>query len=223
MRIAVLSLAVVLAWGYVSMASGASLSIYGSPSPLEIASPTPNQANIGSMLIGINNGDVPGDSMTGWQLRLAVTGGTGNLLINGASLPSSNYVFEGDVFPLSTTPSLGSLPGSPSSTLFATTATFSGNGVLVPATDSYLLNISFSSGAIAPSGTFEIVALPGIANSVWTDENFTTREFDNLVGEVDPIVIGTITIVPEPGTAVLMFASAGLLVGMLRRKQRLHS
>lgn len=181
--------------------------------------PAPNATNIATMLIGVDNADV-GNSpfLAGWQFRLDIDGSafgaTGDLLYQAANNPGATYVMDEN-----------------SSGLFSalqnSDTRVSANDVVpnppanptdVPATGTYFLSLIFKAGATAPSGKFGIYAVTGIGSTSWSDESYNDNLFTNVPGSGASVLIGTVTVVPEPATIGSMLAG-GLLVGVLARRQ----
>jgi hypothetical protein len=85
------------------------------------------------------------------------------------------------------------------------------------------LEVSFSTPDNAV-GTFQIVALPGLGMTGWSDSNFNDRQFANVpfaAGESVPIA--EVVVVPEPAGTVLalqMLVAAGILGWVRRRRMR---
>src|SRR5690606_34111381 len=97
--------------------------------------------------------------------------------------------------------------------------------VIVPATGKYLLELHFNTGPTVPSGTFQVLATPGLpTNTYWAGgeafPNFSNFEFSNIPSAGPPVVLGSITIVPEPATAVLALGSLVALRLITRRRRR---
>jgi hypothetical protein len=89
-------------------------------------------------------------------------------------------------------------------------------GVNVPGGAGYnLADITFTASVDA-SGTFNIVALPGLGNSEWTDSSFPTQmeqEYANVNPMTGPVVIGQVQVaaVPEAGAfAALALVTAAV-------------
>jgi len=141
------------------------------------------------------------DLMGGWILTLAIqpVAATGTLQFNSETLPAgANYVFNGAA-------TQGLMGTFTNSSVFAfdgvTAAPF---GVNVPAAGKFLLDVNFKTPDNA-LGTFNLVAIPGAAVTQWSDADGNDREFTNLLWDAQsPLILGTITIVPEPSSMMMV-------------------
>lgn len=94
-------------------------------------------------------------------------------------------------------------------------------GVPVPASGKYLLAVNFSTPDDA-RGVWNLIATGGPLGSLWSDEHDNELEFANVPFDGTPVVLGSITVVPEPASvAMLATGGAGLLVGAVLRRRRL--
>jgi hypothetical protein len=59
-------------------------------------------------------------------------------------------------------------------------------------------------------GTFGVYALPGLTNTGWTDQTGTTQFFQNVPSTGSPVLIGQVTVVPEPGCVLAVVGLAAL-------------
>jgi hypothetical protein len=159
------------------------------------------------------------DRLAGWQLNLKLQptpGATGTLRFNSANVPAANYLLEGN--------SAGML--SSIDAAGTTLTAFDDDdslpiGVAVPATGKALLALDFNTPNLA-TGTFQLLALaPPAGFTQWGDATPADRFFTNVPnGSTAPIVLATITIVPEPSTLAIGGLGGLLLVSILRRRQR---
>lgn len=172
-----------------------------------------------ALSFGVNNDTSPDlDRLQGWQLRLQImpdTGAEGTLEFNARSLPTSDYLLEG---------ASGGLGGSLSvSDVFAFDDDPGFLGVEVPLSGKQLLTVDFSTPDDA-RGNFKILAIPGLANTQWSDANFVDREFENVpLSASNPIVLATVTVVPEPSTALLACVGLASLLIVVTRSYSLKS
>jgi hypothetical protein len=173
----------------------------------------------GTMSIEIFNSTVGPDPdlLGGWLLDLVIqpVAATGTLHFNSAALPpGASYVMNGN----ST-----SLNGSVSNTSVVAFAAAPNSpfGVSVPASGKYLLDLNFKTPDDA-SGLFALVALPGIANTTWSDAEGNDREFTNIPWDSNSLILGYINVVPEPASVVTLAVGlvAVVSVGIRRRARR---
>ena len=68
-------------------------------------------------------------------------------------------------------------------------------------------------------GKFDVFALQGQANTIWTDNTFQTRFFTNVPDGTDMVKIGEVDVTPEPTSLALFALGFGVLVAA-RRHQR---
>jgi hypothetical protein len=159
---------------------------------------------------------VPADNLTAYQVRLTIVpqgGSLGTLTFatptTGTATPPSNYVLAGANFGIAATNSGSGL------FFFDFNFPFAG-GVDVPdSPGKNLLAMTFSASMDA-AGLFDIVALAGAVNTVWTDNGMppSTREFNNVPLAGGPVVIGQVdvtAVIPEAG-ALASLALVGCVV-----------
>lgn len=172
------------------------------------------------MVFGIENATSPPiDKLYGWQLGLEIvaeTGATGTLRFKTATMPDS-YVLAGLTSgppplaaPAATIPVIGD----------ADLVQFT--GTLVPASGKNLLKVDFD---VLPgtSGLFFIKAVPGQFNgSNWYSSDFTARDFVNVPFSGDAVILGSVNVVPEPGTFILL-STGGLIVALFGVYRRVRS
>jgi hypothetical protein len=175
------------------------------------------------ILVGLLNSQTVNDAdlLTGWQLNLKLQpqgSATGTVRFNSATIPGGGYVLE------SNSAGLGANVDAAGTTLTA----FDDDdslplGVAVPATGKSLLSLDFSTLNNA-SGTFQLLALaPPGGFTQWGDAIPADRYFTNVpLAAPAPIVLATITVVPEPSTLALCGIGGVFLAGQLwqRRKTR---
>jgi len=164
------------------------------------------------MVFGIENDtSPPTEKLYGWQLGLEIvpeTGATGTLRFKTATVPDS-YVLEGLTSgppplaaPAATIPVIGD----------ADLVQFT--GILVPSSGKNLLQVDFD---VLPgtSGLFYIKAVPDQFNGCnWYSSDFNARDFVNVPFGGGAVSLGSVNVVPEPGTFVLLSAG-GLIVVLL--------
>ncbi|MBX7165736.1 MAG: PEP-CTERM sorting domain-containing protein [Pirellulales bacterium] len=159
--------------------------------------------------------DPVADYLSGFQLFLKIQPtptAVGTLEFDNPSAPS-DYLLDGNSLGLSNT--IG-----PPDEMFSFDVTLppslGGSGPIpVPTTLAGLVQFEFIKSANA-LGTFQIVAANGQQGSLWTGNESldpASRHFANLPFSSE-LVLGTVTIVPEPATIVLAltgFAAIGLM------------
>lgn len=179
------------------------------------------------MVIGIINEAPDAERLVGWQLTLSIVaqpGAVGTLQFNAASLPD-NYVLAG--LPNAFSATFPNAPARDMLRVFDENTTLA--GATIPASGSNLVAIDFTTpdGAV---GNFDVYALPGLANSIWTE--ITTaqqRDFEGLLRTSStPLWLGTVTAVPEPsglalgGLATLFFSAIGFRRVVRRQALRIQ-
>ena len=135
------------------------------------------------------------DFLGGWQLSLQIVadpGATGEISFTGASLPT-DYLLDGV--------GLGPLLPTFSSTNYTDDGIFAldfdvvaGIGVPIPGTPANLMDLQFEASNDA-SGTFRLLALPGVNQTLYIEDLFagTEFEFDNVTLAGGPLTLGTFT------------------------------
>lgn len=166
------------------------------------------------LLIRVENDTSPdSDLLQGWLLRLQIVASgtaTGTLEFNSRALATSDYLLEGRSGGLGGSISASEVFGFDDDLLFT--------GVEVPLSGKALFQVDFSTPDNA-IGTFNIVALPGLANTQWSDGNFEDRDFANVpFGAGEPVVLATVTVVPEPSMIGLATLALGLFLVYARRR-----
>lgn len=157
--------------------------------------------------------------LASWNLSLVVApigGATGTLEFASPGLPSSDYILAGNsgglILNLWTPTSLAAGDDDPSAPF----------GVSVPSSGKYLFQTAFSTPDNA-RGTFGVYALPigGGGFTSWGDSVGTLLEFTNLpLASVNPVLMGTVTVIPEPASVVLLGLGSVLGVIAVRRLRR---
>lgn len=198
---------VLFLWGGVARADV----ILGTNSPPHSLLTLPGGNNSGSLLIDAVSNNPPNDIMAAWQFVLVIApeaGATGNLLFQNSAMPS-NYIFDSH--------NLGIVTSISNNGSQLSANDFDANfGTVVPGTPgANLLQVDVLASANA-SGHFGIFAVPGLANTVWTDSTFTTQLFSNVPASGPNVLIGDVLVqpsssaVPEPSSMTL-FALGGVL------------
>jgi hypothetical protein len=172
-----------------------------------------------SMLIGLLKTQTHKhpDLLAGWQLNLKLQplgAATGTLQFNSATLPAANYLLEGNSAGLLTT-----IDAAGTTLIAIDDDDTLPLGVPVPASGKGLLSLNFTTPNSA-LGTFQLIALPPPGGfTQWSDATPTDRFFTNVPsGSTSPIVLATITLVPEPSTIVMAGLAALLLASKLGRR-----
>lgn len=185
--------------------------------------------------VGIANNGVT-DTLQGWSLGLEIvagSGASGTLSFATATLPSTNYLLNGNS---QVQEGLGFIPGNP--TLPATSILpiadfiFTGTtGVTVPSSGDNLLSLTFAASSM--QGTFQIVEIPDPnTGSYWFSGSNTIVSFGNspFGGTSNnpttgtPVSIGSLTLsaqqtVPEPHSVWLLLSGLATLVTYHRVRQ----
>lgn len=168
-----------------------------------------------SFLVGFTNSQIDSQLIGGWILDLAIvkpdTGATGTLHFDVVKKPTSDYILE----PPPSTLGVSEISFTDTTANFWDYISGSPFGKAIPASSNFL-ELSFKSPDNA-TGTFEIVAMPGL--SLWTDVDEMVVLFTNVPEEGAPVVIGTVTIIPEPATLGSL-AMGGVLLGVFARRRR---
>jgi len=169
----------------------------------------------GPISVEIFNSQIDSELLGGWMLTLAIqpVSATGTLQFDSRSLPTTDYVMEGNSTGLMgtiTDSSIFAFAGVPNSPF----------GVAVPASGKYLLDITFKSPDNA-SGTFALVAVPGLFVTQWSNDVGDDVDFTNIpFGATDPVVLGLVNVVPEPGSIVMALVGLSALGGYGWRQRR---
>lgn len=161
-------------------------------------------------VISVANTDASPDLLVAWQIGLRIVGtvdAVGTVEFSSLASPPS-YLLAGRSQGLTPAVSL------PTDDIFTVGDNDLLSGIAVPPGPVGLLALEFvaSSGA---SGTFSIQAVGGEFRSIWVSDDFTGRDYSNLPNN-SSLVLGTLTIVPEPHGAVLL-AIGALLWAVIRR------
>ena len=143
--------------------------------------------------------------------------GSGQIALDTASNPSSNSIVPSWLFPA---PTLGSgLNGGAGSEayIYSEAATFTNYDVPNSATDLTMVDFMPGSSQPTPGSVFDVYSDSGFSDYV--DSGGTSTPYAN--NATSNFLLGTITVVPEPGTmALLGVACLGLLVYTARRRVR---
>lgn len=173
------------------------------------------------MLLSVQNDTFPnseGDFLSGYQVVLQIVPqatASGTLTFatpfTGSGLAEpTNYVFSAvDHFGLDADNS--------GTELFLFDLVLLTSGVDIPTSPgNSIALITFLASADA-QGLFEIVAIPGVANSGWTNDFFSGQQFANVPFMGGPVVIGQVWVVPEPSC---LTAGSLCLLGCLQLRRR---
>src|SRR5829696_5535061 len=129
--------------------------------------------------VRIVNLNPPADAMTGWFITLAT----------GSPPHPPGYIFSQSFIGISVTNTGGTLRAFDEDNNLA--------GTQVPQAGASLLDLTYQASPVA-SGMFGIYALPGAANTGWTDQNAAPQFFQNVPsGGGSPVLIGQVFVVPE--------------------------
>ena len=193
---------------------------YPSGSPLAMNSGS-NSSNMTASVFDSTAGSATVDNLTGYQVRLQIVpqgGSVGTVTFatptTGTAAAPANYVLAGANFGIATTNSSSSL------FFFDFNFPFSG-GVDVPQTPGKnLLAMTFTASAGA-LGLFDIMAVPNVPNTEWTDNSQPIqlrRTFGNVPDGGGLVVIGQVdvTAIPEPSA----FALASFALGLWQFRRR---
>jgi hypothetical protein len=161
-------------------------------------------------LVSISNPTASPDLLVAWQIGLRIVGAVdavGTVEFSSLATPP-NYLFAGRSQGLTPAVSL------PTDDIFTVGDNDLLSGIAVPPGPVGLLSLEFvvSPGA---SGTFLIEAVGGEFRSIWVSDDFLGRDYTNLPSD-SSLVLGTLTIVPEPHGTVLLAVGA-LLWAVVRR------
>jgi hypothetical protein len=206
-------------------AIGGQLTLTGS-NEVVLVPPAALDTNVATMQIGVTNSQVGiTPFLAGWLFRIDVSGvpfgATGDLLFQSATNPGSSYLLDGNSDDYTTSLQLSFTRVTAFDTIIFPDID-PPVPVDVPATGKYLVDLVFKAGATPPSGTFGIYAVRGFANTTWSDIDFNDYEFTNVPDAAGPgVLIGTVTIVPEPGSISLaVMASVPFMFYVARRRRR---
>jgi hypothetical protein len=165
----------------------------------------------GAMYVTVSSDNPPNDVMAAWNFEveiMAEPGATGTLSfqdpVSGTPANPPNYIFGADGLGIAATNSGNLLSAND----FFNPA--DGLGTPVPGSPgANLLQMDFSASSSA-SGLFGIYAVEGVANTQWTDANFTTQLFANVPDGTGSVLIGEVMVssaespaVPEPSSLTL--------------------
>jgi len=170
-----------------------------SPSPLNI--------------IAVENTEGTTDPLFAWSIGARIVrdaSATGELWFADATLPTDYLLAgrSGGLTPPFAGPTEAILP------IGDTDSDPSFSGVVVPPGASNLLATAFVASPDA-SGTFWILVIPdSFTGCNWFSGDFVARDFANVPFGSDGVVIGSITVVPEPSAAVLGFIAAAMLAAV---------
>lgn len=161
-------------------------------------------------IVGIENPSESPDLLFAWSLGLVITpdvSAMGSLEFASATLPS-DYLLAGrseGLEPAFSGPATSIAPIGDTDSLFT--------GIVVPDAGKNLLATTFVASPDA-KGLFYVSIVPDeFTGANWFSSDFeNARDFDNVPFGGGPVVIGSITIVPEPSTLLLI---GQLLVIML--------
>jgi hypothetical protein len=193
------------------VAYGWQLTITGQNHVWNLADPSPTH------VVGIENPTNSTDPLFAWSLGLTITpdiSATGTLEFATAT-PPSDYLLDGrsgGLAPTFSGPAASIAPIGDTDSLFT--------GIIVPETGKNLLATTFTTSPDA-LGVFYISAVPDeFTGSNWFSSDFeNVRYFENVPLTGGPVVIGSITVVPEPGTLTMVLSASGLIcLWTLRRR-----
>lgn len=153
-------------------------------------------------IVGIENPGGSTDPMFAWSLGLLITADAsaiGSLEFVSATLPA-DYLLDGrsdGLSPAFVGPTASIAPIGDTDSLFT--------GIVVPGTGKNLLATSFVASPDA-NGIFYISAVPDeFTGANWFSSDFeNARDFGNVPFGGGPVVIGSITVVPEPSSLRLI-------------------
>ena len=178
-------------------------------------------------LFGVENISGTDDPLSAWQLRIKIVpdeNATGLVEFNSATEPPDYLLADrsiGIVVAFFGPPNTVGLMGDDDQFFF---------GVEVPPSGTNLLRVDFAASPDA-LGRFDIVVLPhqpGVEEgTAWFYLNLDTfevetRDFENIPFGGGPLTVGSVTVVPEPSTIVLLTlgTTSFLCYGFWRRKRR---
>lgn len=171
----------------------------------------PQNSTSPEFVVGVANTSGTTDLLFAWQLGLEILsppGTTGSLQFNTANYPP-DYLLDGrsgGLTPVFTGPASNIAVISDSDSQFL--------GVLVPASITGLLETDF---VVSPDarGVFQIAVVPDeFQGASWFSSDFAARDFANVPFGGGPVVIGSVTVVPEPSGLALAVLGVGTAVLM---------
>ncbi|HEY4233762.1 MAG TPA: hypothetical protein VGM76_10065 [Lacipirellulaceae bacterium] len=178
----------------------------------------PQQTASPEFVVGVANTAGTTDPLFAWQLGLEILplpGATGSLQFNSADYPP-NYLLDGRSDGL-TPPFTG--PASSITVISDSDSEFT--GVIVPTSGMALLQTDFVASP-GTQGVFQIAVVPDeFQGANWFSSDFTARDFANVPFGGGPVVIGTVTVVPEPD--MILLSMIGITVFVLVRCLRGNS
>jgi hypothetical protein len=205
-----------LAWFAISLAATTAaaddlaISLYRAEQP-DVHDFTWNSGNPSpDFMIGTLNTTGTTNQLFAWQLsmRIVPLGMTsGSLEFGSTATPSSNYLLAGAWGPA---PNLT----APSATIdLIGDGVLTPEGVIVPGSGANLLEFTLSARP-GTAGRFQIEAIPDpIMGCGWFDSDFSTlQNFSNVPFDGQPVALGTIDVVPEPGTMMLTCSAVATLI-----------
>ncbi|HEV8060694.1 MAG TPA: hypothetical protein VGP68_12505 [Gemmataceae bacterium] len=187
---------------------------YGSPLIMSANSTS------GPLTVGVVSNNFPNDVMAGWYLTLQIVpeaNATGTLTFQnpatGTPNNPPNYIFSNSPGTISVTNLGNQLSANDFDNNFGTTVPGS------PGANLLAINFLASSSA---QGMFDLVALPSNQNpsqsffsTGWTDSNFNTQNFSNVPNGTNPVLIGSINVMPEGGPQQTPEPSSFALMAMV--------
>ncbi len=177
----------------------------------------PQQTASPEFVVGVANTSGTTDPLIAWQLGLEILpapGATGTLQFNSADYPA-NYLLAGRSGGLTPT-----FAGPASSITVISDSDSQLVGLIVPVSGTALLETDF----VATPGTqglFQLAVVPDeFQGASWFSSDFAARDFANVPFGGGPVIIGTVTVVPEPTSLVLILCGVGIgSVAVLRRRK----
>ncbi len=159
----------------------------------------------------VNDAATPDKEFGGFTVRfrvLPLTGATGQVAIGAVTAPA-NPVFG------STNSFIANRP-QPGNDVGVTDFTFGTPATIPTAPGSPLFNYTLEPSADA-LGDFGIYAVTDFGVTQWVGPSFTAQYFDNVGSGNDPVLLGVVTVVPEPISLALL-GLGGL--AFIRRNRR---
>lgn len=167
----------------------------------------------------------PTVQMSGWQISLRIVplgGATGTVTLDVPSraYPSGNII--GDPFPSGMPYAVANSPTAGDTVLGANSNSFS--SYTVTGGGQNLINLKFNASGLA-SGNFDLRVVEVNENTYWTDGTFVNRPF--FVNGVPlalqtpgSMSLGTISVVPEPSSGLLVLGALAGLVACRNYRKR---